>query len=348
MTARSAVGTFVRSVALLLLLAALCAAALKWFHDREEQALLAPMGLTEAFEFTVAPGSSFSRVAEEMAQRGLVSSPRFFSWYARRAGKASAVKAGTYALQPGMTPLDALDVFVAGLEVQRPFTIVEGWSFADLRAALARSPHLEQTLQDLDAAQVMAALGRPGRHPEGMFLADTYLFPPGSSDASVLRRALAALESALDGAWQTRAADLPLDDADQGLILASIIEKETADPAERPRISGVFVERLRLGMLLQTDPTVIYGLGVAFDGDLRRRDLRTDTPYNTYTRKGLPPTPIAMVGLDAIRAAFNPRVDGSLFFVSRGDGSHQFSRTYDEHRRAVQRFQLRARRAPGS
>lgn len=341
-------GTLARTVLLLLLLGALGATWLKQAYDREEQALVGAMALSDEIEFTIAPGSSFTRVAEEMAQRRLVASPRFFSWYARSAGKANAVKAGTYALTPGMSALDALNVFVAGKEVQYRFTIVEGWSFADLRTALERSPRLQQTLQGLDAAQVMARLGRPELHPEGMFLADTYLFAPGSSDAAVLRRALTAQESAVEAAWQGRAEDLPLENGYQGLILASIIEKETADPTERPRIAGVFVERLRLGMLLQTDPTVIYGLGVAFDGDLRRRDLRADSPYNTYTRKGLPPTPIAMVGLHAIHAAFNPRVDGSLFFVSRGDGSHHFSRTYAEHRRAVERFQLRGRGTPGS
>lgn len=338
----------VQVLVLLVLVGALGAVWVARSYERELQALRAPMPLSDQIEFRIAPGSSFTEVAAQMTQRGLVRSPRFYAWYARSDGKATAVKAGTYALAPGMSALDALDLFVAGREVQYRFTIVEGWSFAELRAALERSMRLEQTLQGLDEAQVMARLDRPDRHPEGMFLADTYLFSPGSSDVTVLRRALAALESALERAWQTRAPDLPLDDAYQGLILASIIEKETADPQERPRIAGVFVERLRLGMLLQTDPTVIYGMGVAFDGDLRRRDLRADTPYNTYTRKGLPPTPIALVGPAAIHAAFNPLVDGSLFFVSRGDGTHQFSRTYAEHRRAVERFQLRARQLPGS
>lgn len=341
-------GRTARILVLLLLLGALCAVWLTRTYEREVQLLLAPMELRDEIEFRIEPGSSFTQVATQMAQRGLVPSARFYAWYARIDGKATAVKAGTYALAPGMSPLDALDLFVSGREVQYRFTIVEGWSFAELRAALERSPRLKQTLPGMDDAQVMAHMDRPERHPEGMFLADTYLFAPGSSDAVLLRRALTALESTLERAWQARAPDLPLADAHQGLVLASIIEKETADAQERPRIAGVLVERLRLGMLLQTDPTVIYGMGVAFDGDLRRRDLRADTPYNTYTRKGLPPTPIALVGAEAIHAAFNPLVDGSLFFVSRGDGTHQFSRTYAEHRRAVQRFQLRGRESPGS
>ena len=341
-------GKRARTIVLLALLGAACVVGLDALYERAQQALAVAMPLAEEREFTIAPGSSFARVADEMAREDLVSSPRFFAWYARYLGKATLVKAGTYALSPGMSALDALDLFVSGREVQYRFTIVEGWTFVDLRAALARSPRLVQTLQALDAAQVMAEVGRPGLHPEGMFLADTYLFAPGSSDAALLHRALAALEATLDGAWQSRAADLPLEDAYQGLILASIIEKETAAPDERPLIAGVFVKRMRLDMRLQTDPTVIYGMGVAFDGNLRRIDLRTDTPYNTYTRKGLPPTPIAMVGRSAIHAAFNPQIDGSLFFVSRGDGTHQFSRTYDEHRRAVERYQLRGRRYPGS
>jgi UPF0755 protein len=299
-----------------------------------------PMHLGAAQDYEVPQGASFSQVSARMAQIGWVESPRFFAWYARHLGKARAVKAGTYRLAPGMSALDALALFVSGREVQYAFTIVEGWTFRELRAALAGAPQLTRTLPELDDSEVMAALGRPGRHPEGMFLADTYHFPPRTTDRAVLARAMAALERTLQQAWSGRPDDLPLEEPYQGLVLASIIEKETAAPHERSRIAGVFIERLRRGMLLQTDPTVIYGMGTRFDGNLRRRDLETDTPYNTYTRKGLPPTPIALVGREALAAAFHPLIDGTLFFVSRGDGSHQFSRTYAEHQRAVRRYQL--------
>jgi len=335
----------------LALLGALLGAGALWLAARyqaEEAALAAPMPIEHRSEFTVESGASFARVARQMHERGWIDSPRFLAWYARWQGKARAVKAGTYALAPGMSALDALERFVSGREVQYPFTIVEGWTFRDLRAALAREERLLQTLGGRDGEAVMAALGEPGRHPEGMFLADTYLFAPGTTDLELLARARRALERALAEQWAQRAPELPLEERYQALILASIIEKETADPGERPRIAGVFVARLRRGMLLQTDPTVIYGMGAAFDGNIRRRDLRTDTPYNTYTRKGLPPTPIAMVGVDSLHAALHPQVDGSLYFVSRGDGSHHFSRTYAEHRRAVARYQLGgARRAAG-
>jgi len=344
---RTPAKTLWRLLAVLLVALAVTGLWATWAYQTHERALYAPMPLEDATLFAVQPGASFSRVARNMAAQGWVSSARFLAWYARAEGKAKAVKAGTYELHPGMSAVDALDLFVSGKEVQYPFTIVEGWTFRELRDALARSTHLGQTLGGRDDGQVMAALGQDGRHPEGMFLADTYLFPPGTKDIDLLARAHDALQRALASGWADRAPELPLDESYHALILASIIEKETADPLERPRIAGVFVARLRRGMLLQTDPTVIYGLGDSFDGNIRRKDLRTDTPYNTYTRKGLPPTPIALVGRESITAALNPQVDGSLFFVSRGDGSHQFSRTYAEHQRAVRRYQLGGRQASG-
>ena len=329
------------------------AAGVAWQGCQEQvTALGEPMPVTSPLEFQVRPGTGFGRVSRDMAERGWVAAPQFLAWYARYLDKARSVKAGTYRLEPGMSALDALELFVSGREVQYAFTIVEGWTFRQLRVALAAEPRLEQTLAAADDAAVMQTLGREGVHPEGQFLADTYHYPPGGSDRLVLERALAAQEALLAKEWQGRAPELPLDRPYQGLILASIIEKETGRPDERRRISGVFVERLRRGMLLQTDPTVIYGLGESFDGNLRRRDLRADTPYNTYTRKGLPPTPIALVGRASLAAALHPEVDGSLYFVSRGDGSHQFSRSYAEHQRAVRRYQLggksRRRTASGS
>lgn len=309
-------------------------------YAEHERALSAPLPIAQRTLFTISAGDNVNQLAKEFAERRWLTQPRFLAWYARHKKIPTQIKVGTYALEPGMSVLDALALFVEGREVLFSFTIVEGWSFRQLRTALEASAHLKQTLLGLEDAQVMAKLQRAERHPEGMFLADTYLFPLGTTDLEALQRAHAALEDRLASMWQSRAADLPLMLAYEGLILASIIEKETADAVERPLIAGVFIERLRKDMLLQTDPTVIYGLGQAFDGNLRRRDLKADTPYNSYTRKGLPPTPIAMVGEEALRAALHPRIDGSLFFVSRGDGSHQFSRTYAEHLRAVRKYQL--------
>jgi UPF0755 protein len=327
-----------------LLLGAVAAVRLSQFYDEHERALAAPMPMAQKTLFTINAGSNFKKIANEFAERQWLAAPRFLYWYARQKKLPINIKAGTYALNPGMSVLDALALFVEGREVQLSFAIIEGWTFRQLRAALEASAHLEQTLVGLDDEQVMERVQRADQHPEGMFLADTYLFPPGTTDIEALRRARAALQRRLDELWADREPDLPLAAPYEGLILASIIEKETADPAERPLIAGVFIERLRRNMLLQTDPTVIYGLGPSFDGNLRRRDLRADTPYNTYTRKGLPPTPIAIVGASALHAAFHPQIDGSLFFVARGDGSHQFSRTYAEHLRAVRKYQLGKRR----
>ncbi len=234
-----------------------------------------------------------------------------------------------------------LDRIVAGRVIQYPLTIVEGWTFRQLRQALAAHPQLTQTLAGLSDAEIMARLGRPGAHPEGWFLPDTYHFPKGFTDEAFLRRALTAMEQRLTQVWERRAPDTPLNDPYQALVLASIIEKETGVAAERAEIAGVFARRLRLGMRLQTDPTVIYGLGEAFDGNLRRRDLEADTPYNTYTRPGLPPTPIALPGLAALEAAAQPAAGDALYFVADGQGGHVFSRTLEEHHRAVRRYQQR-------
>ncbi len=221
--------------------------------------------------------------------------------------------------------------------VLESLTVIEGSRYADLRRALARHPEVAQTLAGVDDASVMAQLGLAGVHPEGRFFPDTYKFAAGTSDLDLLRLAATRMTRELDAAWRTRTADLPLRSPDELLTLASIVEKESGREDERDRIAGVFVSRLRLGMKLQTDPTVIYGIGDAYDGDIRRRDLETDTPYNTYTRAGLTPTPIALPGAAALRAAAQPRVTGELYFVATGggDGSHRFSRTYEEHRRNV-------------
>lgn len=342
MRARSLIGGGLKLVAVAL---AVVVIVLARRYELEERSIAAAMPLSAAIEFHIPSGTSMGGVARDLAARGLVDSPRFFTWYARSSGKAAQIKAGTYRLEPGMSAVAALDQFVLGREVQYPFTIVEGWSYRDLRAALRNASFLEQTLEGVDGAEVMRILGRPDVHPEGMFFADTYHVSPGTSDRAMLRRALRTLEQRLEAAWAERAPDLPLQSPYEALTLASIIEKETGADEERARIAGVFVTRLRREMLLQTDPTVIYGLGETFDGNLRRRDLRRDTPYNTYTRKGLPPTPIALTGAKALAAALHPEIDGSLFFVAKGDGRHHFSQSLAEHRRAVERYQIRPARA---
>lgn len=250
------------------------------------------------------------------------------------------LQVGDYAIRHGITPRELLEKLESGKVIQHRVTLVEGWSFRELRAALAKDEVLEQKARDLDDAALMAALDRPGVLPEGRFLPETYHYTRGMSDLDVLRRAALAMDKALADAWAARADDVPLETPEQMLVLASIIEKETGKAAERPEIAGVFSRRLKLGMRLQTDPTVIYGMGSAYAGNIRRSDLTTDTPYNTYTRAGLPPTPIAMPGRAALMATANPADGDALYFVSRGDGSHVFSATLAEHNRAVACHQL--------
>ena len=253
----------------------------------------------------------------------------------------SRLQVGDYSIRHGITPRELLAKLESGKVIQHRFTIVEGWSLRELRAALAQDEVLEKQTPDLDDSALMAALDRPGQHPEGRFLPETYHYTRGMSDLDVLRRAALAMDKAVADAWQARAAGIPIQSPEELLTLASIIEKETGKASERPEIAGVFTRRLTLGMRLQTDPTVIYGMGSAYAGNIRRSDLTTDTPYNTYTRAGLPPTPIAMPGREALFAAANPAAGDTLYFVSRGDGSHVFSATLAEHNRAVACHQLR-------
>ncbi len=295
----------------------------------------------EPFVYTVPSGATITRVARDLETAGVVESAPRLMLQARWSGAASRIKAGEYALVSGLTPVGLLDLLVAGTVVQHPFTIVEGWTFRELRRRIAESGMF--TLEGLSDGEVMARLGRPGMHPEGRFLPETYHFPSGATDLQLLRRAFDAMSEYLESAWARRAADLPLSSPDDVLVLASIVEKETGAAEERARIAGVFVSRLRRGMRLETDPTVIYGLGDEFDGNLTKADLRRDTPYNTYVHKGLPPTPIANAGAAAIDAVVAPLEDGSLFFVAKGDGRHVFSSSYDDHREAVRRYQIRAR-----
>ena len=277
--------------------------------------------------------------AADQHQAGVrVDSRILFAWF-RLSGKVREIKAGNYEIPSGTTPLTLLDKLVRGEESLRSLTLLEGWTFRQVRAALAREEALKHDTAALTDADLMERLGRPGVHPEGRFFPDTYTYAKGSSELAVLRRALHSMDRRLEAAWAQRASDTPLKTADEALILASIVEKETGRAADRAQIAGVFSNRLRNGMLLQTDPTVIYGLGDKFDGNLRRKDLQTDTPWNTYTRAGLPPTSIAMPGKASLLAAVQPERTRALYFVARGDGSSHFSASLDEHNRAVNRFQ---------
>ncbi len=287
------------------------------------------------------PGTSFAGMVHRLEQRNLAGDPLWWRVLGWRMDAGARLQAGEYRIDPGMRPRELLGDVMAGRVVQHPFTIVEGWTFGELRAALDREHRLKHTLEGLDGAGVMARLDHPDLHPEGRFLPETYHFTRGTPDIEILRRAFRDMTKTLDAAWQSRDTGLPYDNPDEVLVMASIIEKETAVPEERRRISGVFVRRLERGMRLQTDPTVIYGLGEGFDGNLRRGDLRRDNPYNTYTRGGLPPTPIAMPGRASIEAAVHPAEGEALYFVSRGDGTHVFSKTLEEHNRAVARYQLK-------
>ncbi len=312
--------------------AALGAAAWVWLHAP------LPMG-SEPLELAIEPGTPPRAIARDIERAGVrVDARVLFAWF-RLSGKVREIRAGNYEIPPGTTPLTLLDKLVRGEESLRSLTLVEGWTFRQMRAALARE-ELRHDTANLSEAAVMQQLGRPGVPAEGRFFPDTYAYAKGSSDLAVLRRALHAMDRHLDAAWTQRSADTPLKSADEALVLASIVEKETGQAADRPQIAGVFANRLRTGMLLQTDPTVIYGLGEKFDGNLRKRDLQTDTPWNTYTRAGLPPTPIAMPGKASLMAAVQPQATRALYFVARGDGSSQFSATLEEHNRAVQRYQL--------
>ncbi|MDO6459890.1 endolytic transglycosylase MltG [Granulosicoccaceae sp. 1_MG-2023] len=291
--------------------------------------------------FTLEKGWSAKRLGQALQGEGILQSTVWFDVYMRLSGQSAALQAGEYALESGLTPVALVSLFTRGEVTRYNFTIIEGWTYRQLREVMAANEVLVQTLTDMDDEAIMRAIGKPGVHPEGQFLPDTYHFPKGMTDLDLLQKASDALDAALDQAWQDRQQDIPLKSPYEALILASIIEKETGVAAERPQIAGVFTRRLQKGMRLQTDPTVIYGMGERFDGNIRRKDLRTDTPYNTYTRKGLPPTPIALAGADALHAAVHPLDGDALFFVSRGDGTHVFSATVKEHNAAVRKYQLK-------
>jgi UPF0755 protein len=300
-----------------------------------------PLALkTESVELTIEPGTPARLAAQAIANAGVQVNPSLLYWWFRLSGNARQIKAGSYEISQGETPLSLLRKLLRGEEIQRTLTLLEGMSFRELRVVLLNADHLRPDSQGMSDSLVMEKLGRPKLSPEGRFFPDTYNYAKGSSDLDVLLRAMKTMDQQLDAVWQKRALDIPLKTSEEALILASIIEKETGRPTDQPMISSVFNNRLRKGMLLQTDPTVIFGMGTKFDGNLRKRDLKADTPWNTYTRAGLPPTPIALPGKGALLAAVQPAKTKALYFVSRGDGTSEFSATLEEHNRAVNKFQL--------
>lgn len=302
-----------------------------------------PIG-PQPVQFSLKSGSSLKSAAQQMAGAGVLPHPEAFIVLARVLGEAGNVKAGTYEVDPGLTPYALLRKITRGDYALVAITFVEGWTFKEMRQALDEHAAVKHETTGLKDAEVLQRLPISEPSPEGWFFPDTYYFTHGTSDLRILRRAHRLMQSHLSAQWEQRAPGLPLATPYDALILASIVEKETGKTAERPLIAAVFVNRLRLGMKLQTDPTVIYGMGEAFDGNLRKRDLVADTPYNTYTREGLPPTPIAMPGLASLAAAHNPAKSDVLYFVSRGDGSSHFSRTLAEHDRAVTKYQRSGKR----
>lgn len=290
--------------------------------------------------FVIEPGTPVRGVAAQLARQGYIDRPLYFRLTARATGAARRIQAGEYVIEQGTTPYRLLRKFVAGDVRSYTLTVIEGWTFAEMMRAIRGHEAIRHTLEGREPGAIMAALGHPEQHPEGRFFPDTYQFARGTPDLELLRHAYTRMQRVLAEEWAQRAADLPLETPYEALILASIVERETGAPEERARIAGVFVERLEQGMRLQTDPTVIYGLGDEFDGDLRFRHLRRDTPYNTYTRGGLPPTPIALPSRASIHATLHPEHRGELYFVSTGDGRHVFSKTLDEHNKAVIEYQL--------
>jgi UPF0755 protein len=310
-------------------------AALWWLH--------APLPLrlapgAQLVDLEIDTGARADTAARVIVQSGVDVPVGVLQLWFRLSGQARQIKAGSYEITPGTTPRSLLSMLVRGEEALKSVTLVEGWSFSQLRAALQKAEQLTPDSIGLEPDAIMQKLGRPGVHPEGRFFPDTYTYAKGASDFTVLQRAARAMDRRAAAAWAQRSADTPLTSPEQALILASIVEKETGKPSDRAQIAGVFSNRLKVGMPLQTDPTVIYGLGARYDGSLHKRDLQTDTPYNTYTRTGLPPTPIAMPGKAALMAAVQPAPTTALYFVSRGDGSSHFSSSLDEHNRAVNKY----------
>jgi UPF0755 protein len=330
----------IRLLMTLLVVGGALAGGAYWIYENRLQV---PLPISQDARYIISARSNLALISNELVDKGFFDYPSAWTWFAmaRWQQKAHRIKAGEYAIPVGMTPQQLLDLFVEGKTVQHVLTVPEGWTFRQLLTALHNEPSLTHKLKGLDDKAVMAQLGFPNQHPEGRFYPDTYHFPLGMSDIEFLQRAYHIMAQQLKTAWEKRAPDVILNTPDEALTLASIVEKETAVPSERPQIAGVFTRRLKLGMRLQTDPTVIYALGEAYDGNIHQQDLLVNSPYNTYVYKGLPPTPIALVGKEALNAALNPAAGDSLYFVAKGDGSHYFSATLGEHECAVIEYQLK-------
>jgi UPF0755 protein len=290
--------------------------------------------------FVVKPGSTIRTVSRQLVDERLLREPWSFQLMARLTGHASDLKAGNYQFESGVTPYRLFDMISSGDVTQLGITFIEGWTFRQMREELNRNDEIQHVGMGLSDVDILRRINAKESNPEGLFFPDTYYFSSNTSDLDILNRAYQAMQQKLDQAWQTRPQGLPYTTPYEALIMASIVEKETGKADERPRIASVFLNRLKIGMRLQTDPTVIYGLGESFDGNLRKQDLLSDTRYNTYTRAGLPPTPIANPGMGAIEAALNPETTNYLYFVGKGDGGHVFSKTLAEHNRAVAKYQL--------
>jgi UPF0755 protein len=324
-----------RSLVILLLLAALGVGG--WLYHFAHQELMLP---DTPFQFKLKPGSTMKMVARQLTQSQLLGEPWSFIALARVLGKSAQIKAGEYEIERNPTPLALLALFARGQQAEQvPVQFIEGQTFAEMRKILDQHPLLKHDSKDLSEIEILREVGSVDNSAEGLFFPDTYLVIPGTGDLKLLQRAYRAMQDHLASLWDTRDPSVPYTDPYQALIMASIVEKETGQASERPLIASVFVNRLKKRMLLQTDPTVIYGMGDRYNGNIRKTDLQRDTPYNTYTRAGLPPTPIAMPGLAAIKAALNPATSNALYFVAKGDGSHEFSANLAEHNRAVNKYQ---------
>ena len=325
--------TIKRLLVTVLLLAMLLASAIGYYVNHPLTFSTLPL------EFSLNQGSSLKTAARQMQQAGALPNDWMFVWLARMLGKSAQIQAGNYELETAVTMLELLAIVTDGQAAQSEFSIIEGWTFNQFRAALNTNPAIRHDSASLSEAEILRRIGATEAYAEGQFFPDTYYFVKGTSDLALLKRAYKTMQMHLQKSWQERTSDLPLMSAYEALILASIVEKETGQASDRGMIAAVFINRLRKGMLLQTDPTVIYGLGENFDGNLRKRDLLADTSYNTYTRAGMPPTPIALPGLASILATLHPASTDALYFVARGNGSSQFSNTLNEHNNAVNRYQ---------
>ncbi|CAM3327085.1 endolytic transglycosylase MltG [Halomonas lysinitropha] len=329
-------GRVLKILLVLIILAALVGfAGYRYWLSRLE----APIVLEESALYEVPAGAGYHRVVSELGEQGIIGDAWAFRLLARLEPEAlPRLRPGEYRLEPGMSGRELLSLLGSSDVVSYPLTIPEGWTFRQMRELLDAAPKLDHLTEGFSDEEVMARLGREGQHPEGWFFPDTYRYHKGLSDLEILRQALERMESTLDEVWAERDDDLPLETPYEALIMASLIERETGAPEERPEIAGVFTRRLERGMRLQTDPTVIYGMGERYEGNITHADLREATPYNTYVIEGLPPTPIALPGRAALEAAVQPEEGETLYFVSKGDGTHHFSRTLREHNNAVNRY----------